>query len=96
MKIKVDAVAALSLGPIMTKDSMMQAVGRLRKFGRNQKIMILSTEYSFNKINEISSSPGEEITAQKIIEWTCANAINENKKWLYPNSKLAWIHFGSR
>jgi hypothetical protein len=44
MKIKVDAVAALSLGPIMTKDSMMQAVGRLRKFGRNQKIMILSTE----------------------------------------------------
>ena len=43
IKIKVNMVASLSLGPNMTKDKLMQAVGRLRKFGRNQKIHILST-----------------------------------------------------
>jgi hypothetical protein len=36
MKMKSDTKAALSLGPNMTKDKLMQAVGRLRKFGRNQ------------------------------------------------------------
>lgn len=34
----------------MTKDNFMQAVGRLRKFGRNQKIFILSTHENYNKI----------------------------------------------
>jgi hypothetical protein len=33
--------AVLSLSPDITKDSLMQAVGRLRKIGRNQKVIIL-------------------------------------------------------
>jgi hypothetical protein len=43
--IKMDAnvVAALSIGPGLTKDSLMQAAGRLRKFGRNQKLIIMAT-----------------------------------------------------
>jgi len=41
--MKTDTKAVLSLGPNMMKDKLMQAVGRLRKFGRNQKIYILST-----------------------------------------------------
>lgn len=43
IKMKTSTIAVLSLGPNMTKDKMMQAVGRLRKFGRNQKIHILGT-----------------------------------------------------
>jgi hypothetical protein len=43
MKMKMNTVAALSLGPNMAKDKLMQAVGRLRKFGRNQKIYILGS-----------------------------------------------------
>lgn len=31
-----NVVAALSLGPDLTKDKFMQAAGRLRKLGRNQ------------------------------------------------------------
>jgi len=38
-----DAVAAISLGPHMTKDKFMQAAGRLRKLGRNQKLKIMAT-----------------------------------------------------
>lgn len=36
--------AALSISPTLTKDSFMQAVGRLRKIGRNQKVKIFLTE----------------------------------------------------
>jgi hypothetical protein len=35
--------AVLSLAPNMNKDKFMQAIGRLRKLGRNQKIYILGS-----------------------------------------------------
>lgn len=38
-----DVTAALSLGPKMTKDKFMQAAGRLRKLGRDQKLVIMAT-----------------------------------------------------
>jgi hypothetical protein len=50
IKMKTETVASLSLGPNMTKDKLMQAVGRLRKFGRNQKLYLLSTKENFTKI----------------------------------------------
>ena len=43
IKLNANAVAVLSLSPMLTKDSLMQAVGRLRKIGRNQKVIILLT-----------------------------------------------------
>ena len=43
MKMSSDIAAALTLAPNLTKDSLMQAVGRLRKIGRDQKIVILMT-----------------------------------------------------
>lgn len=36
--------AVLTLSPTITKDSLMQAIGRLRKIGRNQKVVIVMTE----------------------------------------------------
>ena len=41
--MKSDMKAVLTLSPNMNKDKMMQAVGRFRKFGRNQQIYILGT-----------------------------------------------------
>jgi hypothetical protein len=43
LKMNEDVVAAISLGPKMTKDKFMQAAGRLRKLGRDQKLIILAT-----------------------------------------------------
>lgn len=43
MKMDADIIAVLTLSPLMTKDALMQAVGRLRKIGRNQKLIILMT-----------------------------------------------------
>ena len=52
--IKMDAnvVAAFSLGPGLGKDSLMQAAGRLRKFGRSQSLIFMATQEIF------SSFPG--------------------------------------
>ena len=51
MKLDDNVTAAVSLGPKMGKDKLMQAVGRLRKFGRNQKIHVLGTNEIYSKIN---------------------------------------------
>ena len=37
-----DVIAAISLGRRMTKDKFMQAAGRLRRLGRNQKLIIMA------------------------------------------------------
>lgn len=39
-----NACAVLTLNSSLTKDSLMQAVGRLRKIGRNQKVIIVMTD----------------------------------------------------
>jgi hypothetical protein len=41
--METNVMAALSLGPDLTKDKLMQAAGRLRKLGRNQTLVILTT-----------------------------------------------------
>lgn len=40
--MNADVVAAMSLGPRMSKDKFMQAAGRLRRLGRDQKIIIMA------------------------------------------------------
>lgn len=39
-----NVAAVLTLSPTITKDSLMQAVGRLRKIGRSQKVVIVMTD----------------------------------------------------
>ena len=41
MKMNSNVVGVITLGPNLTKDNLMQAVGRLRKIGRNQKIIFV-------------------------------------------------------
>lgn len=43
-----DVVAALSLGPDMTKDKLMQAAGRLRKLGRDQTLILMATHQVYS------------------------------------------------
>ena len=52
MKMSRDVTAALSLSPTLTKDSLMQAIGRLRKIGRSQKVKIFLIEEIKKKIKE--------------------------------------------
>jgi hypothetical protein len=50
MKMSNDIVGLISLGPNLTKDNLMQAAGRLRKIGRNQKIIFVMTSEIKQKI----------------------------------------------
>lgn len=43
LKMDGDVIAAVSLGPELSKDKFMQAAGRLRKLGRNQSLIMLAT-----------------------------------------------------
>jgi hypothetical protein len=45
-----DITAAISLGPHMTKDKFMQAAGRLRRLGRDQKLKIMATQEIFSSL----------------------------------------------
>jgi hypothetical protein len=38
----------------MTKDKLMQAVGRMRKIGNNQKLYILGTDEIFSSIKNFN------------------------------------------
>ena len=40
LKLRADAVALLTLAPNICKDKLMQSAGRLRKLGRNQKLVM--------------------------------------------------------
>lgn len=49
-----EVVGIVSLGPFTTKVSLMQGIGRLRKFGRNQKIIFVISKEVKSKIKETS------------------------------------------
>ena len=49
--MSANIAAVLTLSPNLTKDNLMQAVGRLRKLGRNQKIVVILTEEVKMKIS---------------------------------------------
>lgn len=96
--IKMDAnvAAVLTLSPSTTKDSLMQAAGRLRKLGRNQKIVILLSEEVSSKIAKQSKFNKDMPCLDKvktILSWSCTNSVEENYKNFVTNAKLAKIHF---
>lgn len=93
-----DVVAAVSLGPDLSKDKFMQAVGRLRKLGRNQSIIIMATHEVFSSLPKFPKQIAEvdkklkdtakETLVQLILSWTLSNTIHENENLLlqYSNS----------
>ena len=98
MKMAADVTAALSLSPTLSKDSLMQAVGRLRKIGRNQKVLILVTEEVKKKLSSSFGFREEMKLGEKvkvILNWTCMNSVKENQKFFLHNAKLATIHLSN-
>lgn len=53
MKLNNNITGVISLGPDLTKDRLMQAAGRLRKIGRNQKIIFIMTHEVREKIKMV-------------------------------------------
>ena len=101
-----DVVAAVSLGPDLSKDKFMQAVGRLRKLGRNQSIIIMATHEVFSSLPKFPKQIGEvdkklkdtakETLVQLILSWTLSNTIHENENLLLQYSNLGWKYVYSK
>ena len=93
--MKSDVIAALSLSAKLTKDSLMQAVGRLRKLGRNQKLLIVLTKEVKLKIEQMygfeENWPSKE-KVKAILNWACLNSLKENERYFLENAKLAADH----
>jgi hypothetical protein len=96
MKLARNAVAALSLSASLTKDSLMQAIGRLRKLGRDQKLFIVLNEEVKRKIQNMYGFKDNWSIKEKtkaVANWCCMNSIKENKKFMSHNIRLATLHF---
>ena len=101
-----DVVAAVSLGPDLSKDKFMQAVGRLRKLGRNQSIIIMATHEVFSSLPKFPKQIAEvdkklkdtakETLVQLILSWTLSNTIHENENLLLQYSNLGWKYVYSK
>jgi hypothetical protein len=58
IRLQENARAVLTLSPNMTKDKLMQAVGRLRKFGRRQEVFILAPHEILSHMEQIKGKEG--------------------------------------
>ncbi|KAH9126266.1 hypothetical protein AeMF1_003292 [Aphanomyces euteiches] len=69
MRLRIDAVAAITLGPKLTKDKLMQGAGRMRQLGHNQKLVILAP----NELEKVLTP----FCAQTTLEWVINNTVSE-------------------
>jgi len=56
LKLRPKAIALLTLAPKLCKDKLMQAAGRLRKLGRDQKLIMVGGADVFSKLNGLTRS----------------------------------------
>lgn len=84
LKLRADASAMITLAPKVCKDKFMQAAGRLRKLGRNQKLVIAGGLDVFSKLDS-GSNPGSLIpqetntlfdaTPAQVLTWAMKNTV---------------------
>lgn len=66
LKLHNNAVALVTLGQRLTKDSLMQGIGRMRQLGYDQKIELFG-------LLELSSPIGNVINVTTILKWVMKN-----------------------
>ena len=78
MKMSHDITGVVSLSSFLNKDSLMQAAGRLRKIGRNQKIVfIITSEVKNNLVKSFGYHKKLSIKekVKVILNWVCINSM---------------------
>ena len=80
LKLRSDAIALLTLAPKLCKDKLMQAAGRLRKLGRDQKLVIAGGSDVFSKLKDLQRSVNNSnndfvATVPQVLSWTMKNTV---------------------
>lgn len=86
LKLRSDTIALLTLAPKLCKDTLMQAAGRLRKLGRDQKLVIVGLSDVFSKIKQRSVNNSNNdfvVTVLQVLSWTIKNAVEATSAGLF-------------
>ena len=74
LQLRPDAVGLLTLGPATCKDKMMQAAGRLRMFGRGQKLRFAASEDVTAKVRLVNDLlPLDSPKPVDVLQWVMRN-----------------------
>jgi hypothetical protein len=79
LKLPRDYRAAVTLGPRLIKDNLVQACMRMRKLGHGQSVVFCVPPDVLNKIQE-KSSPRQEVTTAEVIEWSIQETFIDNRR----------------
>ena len=83
MKLKLDSVAVLTLGPKMCKDKLMQAAGRMRQLENGQRLLFIALDDVISRIQRINNLQSSvEIKPIHILRWVMSNTVKNVAKWL--------------
>jgi hypothetical protein len=78
LKLNSAAVAVLTLGKKMCKDTFMQAAGRMRNLGFGQKLVVVGTKDVMDQVRKNRSAVGSKVEAKHVLEWTMRNTCESN------------------
>jgi hypothetical protein len=95
MRMGKNIKAMLTLSANLPKDDFMQAIGRLRKFGRNQQLVMIMTsevKLTIEKVNTNYNKLTDKEKLEVIINWTLLNSTKNIEEYIYCHSKNARIH----
>ncbi|CUG26592.1 Hypothetical protein, putative [Bodo saltans] len=88
LRLATNAHALVTLGEDTTKDAFMQAVGRLRKFGRSQTIRIAAQHAVVQRL-------GNDVTINGVLRWLITNTCVSLSRGL-PVFVRAASHFAKK
>ncbi|KAF8318597.1 uncharacterized protein EI90DRAFT_3002306 [Cantharellus anzutake] len=105
LRLPINYRAAVTLGPKVTKDRLVQGCMRMRQLGRGQSVIFFAPPDVDRAIHRVSAKESEgQITAYDVVFWsiteTCASLQRYSHHWReqgvhYTDRRCAWETFWS-
>jgi hypothetical protein len=74
--LKPTAIGLVTLGPRMTKDKLMQGIGRLRLLDRTQRLVLVGNEDVTNQICYSNSLASRDLISPRVVlQWVIENTL---------------------
>ena len=81
MKLAPDATAALTLGPQMGLNKLMQAALRMRQLARGQSVTLVATAEVARLVRERCGMEGDaDVEARHVVQWVLHNTAEHNQR----------------
>lgn len=93
MKLRSNDEAILTLSPKMCKDKLMQAAGRMRLLGMDQRLRLVSPPDVSMQICTLLKIGRADIKPRHVLQWTMANTVSWAAHWLLEFAKQGGHQF---